>query len=170
VARFTATREVTAPVERVWPLVTDWAAHGRWVPMTTMTITRDTGGVGTTFVGRSGVGPLAFDDPLEVTRWDPPTASRAGTAGLAHRGRVVLGTAEVQVVPLPGGRCRVRWTEDVAVVSRRLSRSVTGVIALGGRAAFGHVLARKAREVEGGADSGADSGAGSEDGRERGGA
>ncbi|SDQ71390.1 SRPBCC family protein [Quadrisphaera sp. DSM 44207] len=147
-ARFTATREVAAPVELVWARLTDWASHGRWVPLTSMTVTRDTGGVGTVFVGRSGIGPLGFDDPMEVVRWDPPTSSRAGTAGVEHRGRVVLGVAEVQVVPLPGGRCRVRWTEDVSVLSRRLSRAVTGPLALGGRLVFGAVLARMAREVE----------------------
>ena len=147
-ARFTATREVAAPAEVVWAKVTDWSAHGRWVPMTTMTITRDTGGVGTAFVGRSGVGAAAFDDPLEVVRWEPPTDTRAGTAGLVHRGRVVLGTAEVQVVPLPGGRCRVRWTEDLSLVDRRLSRAITLPLVLGGRASFALVLARMAREVE----------------------
>jgi uncharacterized protein YndB with AHSA1/START domain len=148
VARFSASREVAADVEQVWRTVTDWSAHGRWVPLTTMEVTRDTGGEGTTFVGRSGLGPLAFDDPMEVVRWDPPTASRAGTAGIAHRGRVILGHAEVQVVPLPGGRCRVRWTEEVSVVSPRASRAVTYALALGGRLAFGRVLAQLAREVE----------------------
>lgn len=147
-ARFTAHREVAAPVDLVWSRVTDWGAHGRWVPLTTMTVTHDTGGVGTRFVGRSGAGPLAFDDPMEVVRWEPPAAARAGTAGIAHRGRVVLGTAEVQVVPLPGGRCRVRWTEDVAVLSRRASRPLTLPLVVGGRLAFGHVLAAVAREVE----------------------
>ena len=147
-ARFTATREVAAPADAVWARVTDWAAHGRWVPMTTMVITRDTGGVGTTFTGRSGIGPAAFDDPLEVVRWEPPTATRAGTAGLVHRGRLVLGTAEVQVVPLPGGRSRVRWTEDLALVDRRLSRAITLPLVVGGRASFALVLARMAREVE----------------------
>lgn len=147
-ARFTAHREVAADPVRTWERLTDWRAHGRWVPLTTMSVRSDTGGVGTVFVGRSGVGRLAFDDVMEVVRWEPPTATRAGTAGIAHRGRVVLGTAEVQVVPLPGGRCRVRWTEDVAVLSRQLSRPLLPLLVLGGRLAFGHVLAEVARELE----------------------
>lgn len=150
-ARFSADREVDATAARTWDLITDWSAHGRWVPLTTMTVREDTGGVGTVFVGRSGAGPLAFDDVMEVVRWEPPTATRAGTAGIAHRGRVVLGTAEVQVVPLPGDRCRLRWTEDLAILSRTLSRPLLPVLALGGRLAFHHVLARAARELERGA-------------------
>ena len=142
---------MAASAGRTWDLVTDWSAHGRWVPLTTMTVLRDTGGVGTVFVGRSGVGRLAFDDPLEVVRWEPPTATRAGTAGLVHRGPVVLGTAEVQVVPLPGDRCRLRWTEDVALLSRRLSAPLLPLLAGGGRLAFGYVLAQVARELEDGA-------------------
>ena len=150
-ARFTAHREVAAPARRTWDLITNWSAHGRWVPLTTMTVRSGGGGLGTVFVGRSGVGPAAFDDVMEVVRWEPPTSTRAGTAGIAHRGRVVLGTAEVQVVPLPGDRCRLRWTEDVALLSRRLSAPLLPLLAGGGRLAFGYVLAQVARELEDGA-------------------
>ncbi len=150
-ARFTAHREVAAPAAAVWDLVTDWRRHGDWVPLTRMDVLEDTGGVGTRFVGRSGVGRAAFDDLMEVTRWEPPTATRAGTASIEHRGRVVLGHAEVQVVPLPAGRCRLRWTEDVAILDRRLSRAVTLPLALGGRLSFGAVLKKVAAEAEAGA-------------------
>ena len=147
-ARFTAHREIAAPAQVVWDLVTDWSRHGDWVPLTQMTVTEDTGGVGTRFTGRSGVGPLAFDDPMVVTGWEPPTAVRAGTASLRKEGGVVLGSAEVQVVPLPGDRCRLRWTEDVAVLDRRLSRAITLPLAVGGRFAFGAVLKKVAAEAE----------------------
>ena len=149
-ARFTAHRQIDAPARRTWDLVTDWSQHGRWIPATTMTVTHPTGGLGEAFTGRSGIGPLAFDDPMVVTRWEPPTETRAGTAGLDHVGRVVLGTAEVQVVPQPGGRCRLRWTEDIALLDRRLSRPLVPLIALGGRLAFGRTLAAIARELEAG--------------------
>ena len=147
-ARFTAHREIAAPAQVVWDLVTDWSRHGDWVPLTQMTVTEDTGGVGTRFTGRSGLGPLAFDDPMVVTGWEPPTSVRAGTASLRKEGAVVLGTAEVQVVPLPGERCRLRWTEDVAVLDRRLSRAITLPLAVGGRFAFGAVLKKVAAEAE----------------------
>jgi len=150
VARFTAHREIAAPADAVWALVTDWRAHGRWVPLTTVVVREGDGGLGTVFVGRSGVGRAAFDDVMEVVRWEPPTTTRAGTAGIAHRGRVVIGTAEVQVVPLPGSRCRVRWTEDIGFFSRRLSRPLLPALVLGGRLSFGHVLAQVAREAEAG--------------------
>lgn len=147
-ARFTAHREVAAPADVVWGLVTDWSRHGDWIPLTTMTVERDTGGVGTRFTGRSGVGRLAFDDPMEITSWEPPTPTRAGTAAIDHRGSLVLGHAEVQVVPLPGDRCRLRWTEDISLVSRKLSRAITLPIAVGGRLAFGSTLKKVAAEAE----------------------
>ena len=147
-ARFTAHREIAAPAGAAWRLITDWAAHGRWVPLTTVWVRSGDGGTGTVFVGRSGVGRAAFDDVMEVVRFEPPTATRAGTAGIVHTGRVVLGTAEVQVVPLPGDRCRVRWTEDIALISRQLSRPLLPALVLGGRLSFGHVLAQVARELE----------------------
>ena len=147
-ARFTAHREVDAPAQTVWELVTDWRRHGDWVPLTTVEVTEDTGGLGTRFVGRSGVGKLAFDDPMVVTRWEPPTPQRAGTAAVQKEGRVVLGHAEVQVVPLPGDRCRLRWVEDASLLDRRLSRALTLPLAVGGRFAFGAVLKKIAAEAE----------------------
>ncbi|PWJ56184.1 Polyketide cyclase / dehydrase and lipid transport [Quadrisphaera granulorum] len=147
-ARFTAHREVAAPADVVWELVTDWSRHGDWIPLTTMTVEHDTGGVGTRFVGRSGIGRAAFDDPMEVTSWEPPTPTRAGTAAIEHRGRLVLGHAEVQVVPLPGGRSRLRWTEDISFVNKKLSRAVTLPIAVGGWLAFGNTLKKVAAEAE----------------------
>ncbi len=147
-ARFTVQRPINASAQRTWDLVPDWQAHGRWIPATTMTVTVATGGVGEQFVGRSGVGRLAFDDPMIVTRWEPPTDTRAGTAGIAHTGSLVLGTAEVQVVPQPGGRCRLRWTEDIALLNRQLSRPLLPFVVLGGRFAFARTLAAVAKELE----------------------
>jgi len=38
-ARFTASIDVDAPVERVWERITDWPAHGRWIPLTSVRVT-----------------------------------------------------------------------------------------------------------------------------------
>ncbi len=117
-ARFTASIEVKAPVERVWARITHWPAHGRWIPLTTVRVTSaEPAGVGATFVGRTGLGPLAFDDPMEIVEWTPPVDGRPGYVRVDKHGRLVLGWAGFEVAPAAGdgSRTQVRWTEDVEV-------------------------------------------------------
>jgi carbon monoxide dehydrogenase subunit G len=66
--------------------------------------------VGTVFVARTGIGPLAFEDPMEVTVWRPPALCR-----LEKRGGLVTGWAEIEVHPHGEGHSRVVWREDLAV-------------------------------------------------------
>jgi len=155
---FTARVEVDAPADRVWATITDWPAHGRWVPLTTVTVLTPSGeGVGARFVGRSGLGPLAFDDPMEVTRWQPPSgdladgSGRPGECHVVKQGRVVLGEAWFEVTPLPGGRSAVAWTEDVQVAPVALTRPFGRLLALGGRLAFTRTLRAMGAEAAGSA-------------------
>jgi uncharacterized protein YndB with AHSA1/START domain len=148
VATFSVRRDVAAPADAVWRLVTDWPAHARWVPLTRVRVTRAVpDGVGTVFVGRTGVGPLAFDDPMEVVRWEPPAHGAPGTCTVRKLGRVVLGWAEVRVLPLGAGRCRVVWTEDVEIAPVALTGWASPLVALAGRLSFAAVLRAMAREV-----------------------
>jgi hypothetical protein len=149
VARFTAVVEVGAPADRTWNVLVDWPAHGRWVPLTTVSVLTPSGtGVGARFVGRTGLGPLGFDDPMEITEWTPPAAGRPGQCRVVKQGRVVLGEAWFEVSDLPGGRSRVAWTEDVEVLSAALGRPFRRVLELGGRLAFTRTLRHMAAEVE----------------------
>ncbi|MFE0512588.1 hypothetical protein, partial [Streptomyces sp. NPDC058964] len=109
------------------------------VPLTRVTVvtgppTRE----GTRFVARSGIGPLSFDDPMEVTVWRPPRDGEPGLCRLVKRGRVVLGWAELEVRPGPGGRTRVLWREELRV--RGLPRVFDPVLARTARAVFGRAL------------------------------
>ena len=152
-------RVVRAPAGAAWAALVDWPAHGRWVPLTRVHVLTATGdGVGARFVGRTGIGPLAFDDPMEVVEWvtppepGPSAGERGGRAGgyrctVVKQGRVVLGRAWFTVVPVPGG-CRVTWAEDVEVAPVRLTRLLTPLIAAAGRAGFARMLAAMAAEVE----------------------
>ncbi|MFP5333687.1 MAG: SRPBCC family protein [Actinomycetes bacterium] len=146
-ATFVVRRDVAAPASAVWDALTDWPAHGRWVPFTTVTVTGGTGGTGTTFVGRTALGPLGFDDPMEVVRWQPPTPDDAGVATIRKTGRVVLGWAEARVEPLGPGLCRVVWTEDVVIAPAAWTGWAAPLVRLGGRLAFGYLLRRAAREA-----------------------
>ncbi|MET8243927.1 SRPBCC family protein [Streptomyces sp. NPDC005202] len=123
-------------LDEAWRRLTQWPRHADVVPLTRITVvtpapTRE----GTRFVARSGVGPLAFDDPMEVTVWRPPTDGEAGLCRLEKQGRVVRGWAEIEVRPGPGGRTRVLWREELRVrclpalfdpLLERTARSVFG--------------------------------------------
>nr|WP_283251624.1 SRPBCC family protein [Aeromicrobium duanguangcaii] len=82
--------------------VTDWERHR--VPLTTITATSDG------FTARTGVGPVGFDDPMEITHWDPPRRVH-----LVKRGRVIRGSATITVDPEGSGSV-VTWDEEVSVI------------------------------------------------------
>ncbi|MFB7586054.1 SRPBCC family protein [Streptomyces sp. NPDC056169] len=136
---FRVERAVPLPPREAWRRLTDWPAHGRQVPLTrTRVLTPGPNGAGTRFTARTGIGPLAFDDPMEVVRWEPPEAGRAGVCRLEKSGRVVRGWAAVEVTGAPGGGCRVEWTEELSV--RGLPRAFDPVLARAGRFLFGRAV------------------------------
>ena len=139
--------EVPAPVDAVWERLTDWPAHGRWVPLTRVRVlTPRADGVGARFVGRTGLGPLGFDDPMEITEWVPPAGGAAGRCSVVKQGRVLTGTADFEVAPAGAGS-RVRWTEDIDVVPARLTRPLAPVTRLVTKALFTWMLRRMSREL-----------------------
>ncbi|MFL6162489.1 MAG: SRPBCC family protein [Jatrophihabitantaceae bacterium] len=142
-------RRVDAPAERVWALITDWPAHGRWIPLTTVTIDRDSpvpAGLGTRFTGRTALGPVGFDDPMTVTEWRPPAGGDAGRCRVVKRGRWLAGWAEIEVRPAPGGS-RLSWLEDVR--PRWTPRLADPVVSAVGKLLFDRTLRRLARELSG---------------------
>ena len=108
---FSLERLVPLTADHAWLRLTDWPRHADVVPLTRVTVlTPSPAGVGTVFVARTGIGPLAFDDPMEVVTWQPPHLCR-----LVKRGRVVTGRAEIEVRPEAAGHARVVWREELAV-------------------------------------------------------
>jgi uncharacterized protein YndB with AHSA1/START domain len=138
---------IDAPADRVWALVTDWPAQSRWIPLTTVTIDQPGSasgvGMGTRFTGRTQLGPLGFDDPMEVTEWRPATAGVPGRCRVRKLGPWLTGWAEIQVRPGPGGT-QVEWVEEVR--ARWTPRIADPVIAAVGSAFFGRVLRKMAAE------------------------
>lgn len=113
---FLLERTVPLPLDEAWRRLTEWPRHASVVPLTrVMVLTGPPNREGTVFVARSGIGPLTFDDRMEVTVWRPPTDDAPGLCRLEKRGRVVLGWAEFEVCPGPGGRSRVVWREELRV-------------------------------------------------------
>ena len=92
--------ERTAPLTlaEAWRRLTEWPRHGEVVPLTRVAVvTPPPTGEGTVVVARSGLGPLAFDDRMEVTVWRPPTDDEPGMCRLEKRGRVVQGLSLIHI-------------------------------------------------------------------------
>ncbi|GAA4965707.1 SRPBCC family protein [Actinoplanes utahensis] len=148
-ARFTVTRDLRASATDTWNMLVDWPRHGDWVPLTTVRVLGGRpDGVGARFVARTGLGPLGFDDPMEIVVWEPPSGDRPGRCEITKHGRVVHGRAWFSVAALPGGRSRVTWVEDVTVSPRRITRFLGPVVTLIGRAGFTATLRGLARDLE----------------------
>ncbi|GAB2626661.1 hypothetical protein Aab01nite_79430 [Paractinoplanes abujensis] len=148
-AEFSVVQEVEAPAGAVWAALVDWPRHGDWAPLTVVrALPGPAEGVGAGFVARTGVGPLAFDDPMTVVAWQPPAGDAPGRCEVVKSGRIVHGRAWFAVTPLPGGRSRVVWFEDVTVSPRRITRYAGPALALAGRLGFAATLRAVARDVE----------------------
>ncbi len=108
-------RTIDAPLQQVWDVFSDFAAYGRWIPLTTMLVDPAPTRVGWGFVGRTGLGPVAFLDSMLVTVWEPPHSPSPSGARFAVRktGRLLAGWAEVQAVTRADGRIDLTWTEEI---------------------------------------------------------
>lgn len=106
-----------ASVVDAWALITDWPAQSRWIALTQVFEVHQADGVGTRFTGRTQVGPIRFDDPMEVVIWEPPDRSGRGYCKVRKFGPWILGTAEIEVRPDSGdqGHTSVTWKETVRV-------------------------------------------------------
>jgi hypothetical protein len=137
-APFTVSHDSPLPPAEAWARVTDWPRHGRFVPLTTVTVDHVPSRVGTVFTARTAVGRVGFDDPMEVVSWQPPEADGAGGhCRLEKRGRVMLGWAELTVEP-HGTGSRTTWREEARAA--KAPRFADGVSATAGRLLFGRVL------------------------------
>jgi hypothetical protein len=116
VSEFQVVRRSDLSAAEAWNRVTDWERHGEAIPLTTVQLTsrRDETGRVDGFVARTSLGPLHFDDPMDVTYWSPPDGAEPGVCRIVKRGRVVTGWAVLTVTPETGG-CTVRWRENASV-------------------------------------------------------
>ncbi|GGR69105.1 hypothetical protein GCM10010269_04820 [Streptomyces humidus] len=143
-ALFQLERTVPLSPDDAWRRLTRWSRHGDVVPLTRVTVlTPPPDHEGTVFVARSGLGPLAFDDRMELTVWQPPADDAPGRCRLEKRGRVVLGWAEIEVRPQPDGRTRVIWREELDV--RLLPSLLDPLLGAAARAVFGRAADRLLR-------------------------
>ncbi|MER8185005.1 SRPBCC family protein [Kitasatospora sp. NPDC094015] len=137
-AFFQLTRRCPLPPAEAWRRMTDWERHAGPVPFTTIRVTSASGqGVGAAFTARTAVGPVGFDDAMEVTHWQPPEAGRPGLCRLEKRGSTVTGWAEIEV-RADGTGSAVRWREDLRVAA--LPGLLDRPTVWSGRLLFGRVV------------------------------
>ncbi len=110
-AGFEVVRETSLSAQEAWGRVTDWKRHGEHAPLTTVTVHGAPGSPDESFVARTGIGPIGFDDPMAVTYRRAPSATEPGVVRLVKQGRTVLGWAVVTVSPTASGS-EVRWHEE----------------------------------------------------------
>ncbi len=106
-ARVASSVEIDATPEETWEAAVDWPAQHRWVLASSVRATSGGGrGVNATVEARTGLGPFALSDPMEIVEWDPPHR-----LVLRHVGPFVRGDAVYEVTRLPEGRSKLEWSE-----------------------------------------------------------
>ena len=139
-------RHTPAPPSAVWEVLTDFGAHGRWMPLTTMRLDQGSPRLGWSFAGLTGWGPARFRDTMVVTGWRPPVdrSDPAGDGDLADDGDPARGELRlVKTGRLLGGWIQVTvgqhgtgstlvWHEEVTIrplPAKRLTGPVVGPVA-----------------------------------------
>lgn len=110
VVSFTLRQDWSVGADTLWTALADWESHAGWIPATTVRILDGDGGLGTRFVARTGIGPLAFDDNMTVIEFDAATTH----AVVRKTGPVLKGSAGFRIEPLGAG-CHLIWFETVHV-------------------------------------------------------
>ncbi len=95
---------VPAEADRVWELVTNWDRQRDWMLGTQVSGGRS---VGSTVVARTGIGPVGFEDTMEITEWDPPRR-----CVVRHTGQLIRGEGRFEVAQA-GQTSQFSWTEQL---------------------------------------------------------
>jgi hypothetical protein len=119
--RFVERGILTAPPDRVWPVVVDWERQPRWIPdVAWVRVDGPARELGARMRVRTKVfGVPAITDVVRVTGWEPPSL-----VAVRHEG-LVRGTGEWRLDPIAGGGTQFIWTEEL-----RLPVPILGDVAL----------------------------------------
>jgi hypothetical protein len=137
---FTVRRHLPLPARIAFDELIDWRGHAAWVPMTRVVVESGDGGVGTTFVATTGLGPLALPDRMRVEALD----DQAMRVHIVKVGPVLTGDVYLAVESVGDAASSVLWDEDIRVplLPQFLAKPV-GAIA---RKAFEISIDRMARQ------------------------
>jgi uncharacterized protein YndB with AHSA1/START domain len=116
-------RTVPTPLDAVWDALTDFAAYGRWIPLTSMRTEAGPARLGWAFGGFTGLGPVGFLDSMLVVKWEPPLDGEARFA-VRKTGRVLRGWADVRLAATDAGGTDVVWREEIVPRPETLGRLI----------------------------------------------
>lgn len=130
-------------VQECFARLFDLAAHDRLIPLTSVRSEPPSVPLaeGARFIARTGLGPLGFDDPMEVVVWRPPGPRHPGRATIVKHGRVITGRIDAIVTAREGSAgSTVYWTQQIGCpwLPTFLDRPVTFVA----RLAYARMLRR----------------------------
>ena len=114
-------RTVPTPLDAVWDTLTDFAAYGRWIPLTSMRTDPGPARLGWAFGGFTGLGPVGFLDSMLVVKWEPPLDGEARFA-VRKTGRVLRGWADVSLAATDARGTDVVWREEIVPRPETLGR------------------------------------------------
>jgi hypothetical protein len=134
------------PINHVWNNLTNWEAHSAWIPNTHVTITHQTHGLGTQFVGITRLGPLTLNDPMTVTTYQPPLDGHAA-ATIIKTGKQITGTAGFTLTSLTPHSTQLVWFENVQPQPATLFTWATPIINRIGKIAFTRALNKFAQTL-----------------------
>lgn len=138
---FDLTRCVPARVSTTFDVFSDFRQHGDFIPMTTMSCDDGPLGVNWRFVGRTGLGPLALVDRMEISVWNPPFEFR-----IDKLGPVLDGWAHVHF-SREGAETRVVWREQITVRPHAFGQAVSPLVDPLNKLMFGRALDKMARRA-----------------------
>ena len=139
---FSVSIDTPRRADEAWDRVLDLRLHDRLIPFTRITsgkVPATELRTGSTFVARTGLGPVGFDDRMVVTDLTAPVGDSAGMAQIRKQGKVIRGSIELRVSPQPIGS-RVEWDQEISVWG--VPRALGWLTAQASRAAYGTALRR----------------------------
>jgi carbon monoxide dehydrogenase subunit G len=108
--RLEVTRDVVAPRNVVWQLLTTWERQPDWMvdAKDVEVLTPERRGVGVTLRCPTNLLGVTVQDVMRVTGWSEPSYLE-----VTHYGRVIAGVGAFELEPLGPSRTRVRWWEQI---------------------------------------------------------
>lgn len=103
-------RTVDLSATDAFALVTDFAAHGRWIPLTTITRPARSLAEGDEVVARTA---RLLVDRMRIVELTAPEGRVPGVMRVRKVGPLLLGDAVITVEPLGPGSSVLHWSEDV---------------------------------------------------------
>lgn len=110
---FTVTVVTAHNPSQAFDILTDFTQHSAPGTKVYYTSEQQTG-TGAAFNARTKLGPLAFDDNMVITDWQPPTSTDAGFCYIDKVGPHLSGQAHLRISPHAQGS-HIEWREWITL-------------------------------------------------------